>query len=283
MHDFSKFEGIINALVWRQQPAPTLNYLCLAPNCHSTCGVKHSVTGVFLLFPRQFSSCSKCNHPHLSHFHLHSTWEQVYGAQLSVDDDTRRQWEAAKDEKERTEALIATSRGALGDLSRIIDEAMDELARLAEEYASLSLSGSFSAPLEKTVWLLEQRCKGMEEKGVGLEQLTKVRSSLEHMKGRLDLLRKARIAPKKAIRSTMDPFSLSTGVMGLVAVALKLVVGTLGIIDKTVAAYDEAADELKGLQQDLEQLQTRMSRIHGTLSVLLSNTKDRGFKKLLRK
>ena len=192
MRDFSKFEGILNALVWRQQPAQTLNYLCIASNCHSTCGVDHSVAGVFLLFPRQFSSCSKCNHPHLSHFHLYSTWEQVYGAQLSVDDNTRRQWEAAKDEKERTKALLATSKRALEDLSRIIDEAMDELARSAEEYASLSLSGSFSAPLEKAVWLLEQRCRGMEENGVGLELLTKVRSSLEHMKGRLDLLRKAK-------------------------------------------------------------------------------------------
>ncbi len=84
-------------------------------------------------------------------------------------------------------------------------------------------------------------------------------------------------------RPTMEPFSLSTGIVGLIAVALKLVVGTLGMIDKTVAAYDEAADELKGLQQDLERLQTQMVRIHGMLDVLTSNTKDRGFKKLLRK
>ena len=80
----------------------------------------------------------------------------------------------------------------------------------------------------------------------------------------------------------MDPFSLSTGIVGLVAVALKLVVGALGMIDKTIAAYDEAADELKGLQQDLEKLQTQMIRIHGMLKVLVSNTKDPGFKKLLQ-
>jgi hypothetical protein len=79
----------------------------------------------------------------------------------------------------------------------------------------------------------------------------------------------------------MDPFSLSTGIVGLVAFALKLVTGALGMIDKTIAAYDEAADELKGLQQDLEQLQTQVIRIHRTLKVLASNTKDRGFKKLL--
>ena len=82
---------------------------------------------------------------------------------------------------------------------------------------------------------------------------------------------------RKAIRSIMDPFSLSTGIMGLIAVALELVVGALGMIDKTIAAYDEAADELKGLQQDLEQFQKQMIRIHGILEVLASNTKDRGF------
>ena len=189
MDGFSKFEKIINALVWKQQPASTLNYLCITPDCHTTCGVKHSFAGVFLLWPRQFSPCSQCQHPHLSHFHLHSTWEQVYEAQLSVDDDMRKQWETAKDEKARTEALLVTSKSALENLSRIIDEAMDELARLAEEYASLSLSGRFSAPLEKAILLLEQRCKGMEEKGVGLELLTRVRASLDNMKGRLDLLR----------------------------------------------------------------------------------------------
>ena len=40
----------------------------------------------------------------------------------------------------------------------------------------------------------------MEEKGVGLELLTKVRSNLEHMKARLDLLRKARDRVRKGIR-----------------------------------------------------------------------------------
>ena len=109
---------------------------------------------------------------------------------MSVDDNMRKQWEAAKDEKERTDALCATSKSALEYLSRMIDEAMDELAQSGEEYACLALSGSFSAPLEKAIWLLEQRCKGMEEKGVDLELITKVRTSLEHMKWRLEPLRK---------------------------------------------------------------------------------------------
>ena len=119
---------------------------------------------------------------------------------MSVDDNMRKQWEAAKDEKERTDALYATSESALEDLSCRIDEAMSELAQSAEEYARLALSGSFSAPLEKAIRLLEQRCKGMEEKGVGLELLTKVRTSLEHMKGRLELLRRANEKMREGVR-----------------------------------------------------------------------------------
>ena len=80
----------------------------------------------------------------------------------------------------------------------------------------------------------------------------------------------------------MDPFTLATGVVGLVGFALQLVVGTLGMIDKAVAAHDEAAAELNGLKEDIEDLQAQMNRIHTTLKVMASNTKDRGFKRLLR-
>ena len=96
------------------------------------------------------------------------------------------------------------------------------------------------------------------------------------------LLLSAFVERSQTILSTMkNPFKLSTGIVGLVTLALQLV-GTLGMIDKTIAAHQEAADELKNLQEDLEDLQTQMARIHETLEVLASNTKDRGFKKLLR-
>ena len=91
------------------------------------------------------------------------------------------------------------------------------------------------------------------------------------------------IAPEKAPDPAMEAVGVATSIMSILGVALKLVVGTIGLIDKTVAAYDEAAEELEGLQQVLKQLQTQMVRIHGTLDVLASNTKDRGFKKLLKR
>ena len=90
------------------------------------------------------------------------------------------------------------------------------------------------------------------------------------------------ITPDRAIRSIMDPISITTGIVGLISTTLKLVFVIRSMIDKTVAAYDEAADELKGLQRDLKQLQKPMIRIQRMLKTLVSNTKDRGFKKLLQ-
>ena len=101
-----------------------------------------------------------------------------------------------------TGVLDETSKRALEDLGRIINDAMDDLAQSANEYAHLSLSGSFSAPLEKAISLLERQCNELEEKGVGPEQLEKVRRSLEEMKERFDLLRKAqeKVAVAKGVR-----------------------------------------------------------------------------------
>ena len=157
----------------------------------------HSIATVLFLFTRQLSSCSKCKHPHLSHFHLRSTWVQVEETQTSIDDSIKKQWEAAKDEKEKTAALVATSERALGDLNRVTHDAMDELAGWAAEYAGLSLAGSFSAHMEKATLLMQQRYKAMEEKGVGMEQLARMRRSVEQMNGRLNLLREAKEGVKK--------------------------------------------------------------------------------------
>ena len=113
-------------------------------------------------------------------------------AQPIINHSMEKQWEAAKDEKTTTATLVATVKRAQEDLNRVTDGALDELARWAAEYARLSLSGSFSAPLEKAIRLLEWRCRVMEETGVSLEQLAKVWKSLEEMRDRLEVLGKAK-------------------------------------------------------------------------------------------
>jgi len=79
-----------------------------------------------------------------------------------------------------------------------------------------------------------------------------------------------------------DPLSLTTGIISLLTLAIKLVVGAAGLIDKTTTAHREAANELQALRWDLERLDRQMDQIHSTLQFLATDTKDRAFKKLLQ-
>ena len=117
-------------------------------------------------------------------------WAKECVEQASVDEGIQK-WEAAKAEKEGTELLIATYERELGDLNDAMDGTVGHLARLVEDYAPLSISGPFSAHMEKTILLLEQRYKDMEQKGVSKERLEKIQDSLELMIRKLELVTKA--------------------------------------------------------------------------------------------
>ena len=79
-----------------------------------------------------------------------------------------------------------------------------------------------------------------------------------------------------------DPFSVTTGIISLLTLAIKLVAGAAGMIEKTITAHREAANELHALQWDLERLDRQIDQIHNTPQFLTTNTKDRAFKKLLQ-
>lgn len=80
-----------------------------------------------------------------------------------------------------------------------------------------------------------------------------------------------------------DPFSLATGVISLVVVTVQIIKGVSKMLDKTIAAHQAADKELERLQGNLEELQRHMESNHGRLKSLASDTKDRGFKKLLQR
>ena len=80
-----------------------------------------------------------------------------------------------------------------------------------------------------------------------------------------------------------DLLSMTTSIISLITLAIKLVVSVAGMIDRTMTAHREAANELQNLQWDLERLKRQMDQIHITLQFLATNTKDRAFKKLLQK
>jgi len=160
------------------------------PECYSTCREDDDFFfAIVVLF--QPRPCVTCKHSNRSHFYEFAKWVQKEESQMTVDEEMKTQWEAAKDEKERTEALLAGSQRTLDSLSSTVEAGMDALEELQEEYARLSLSGSFSGPLEKAIRLLELHFRNMEQKGVSGDQLEKLRGSVEEMKKRLNVLKKA--------------------------------------------------------------------------------------------
>jgi len=138
-------------------------------------------------------TCNQCHHSLWDHHHYRVKWEKVNDQQVSVDQTMESKWKAAKNAKDKTEILIAAGRKPLDQLNSVIDRATNELLRLADDYSRLSLSRSFSAQMEKAVRLLEQSYKGMEEKGVGGEQLEKVRESLDVMRKKMEVLKEAKV------------------------------------------------------------------------------------------
>jgi len=104
----------------------------------------------------------------------------------------KEQYEAAKDGKEQTAAIVAASEKVLVDLDQVINRAIDSLTQLVDRYARLSLSGSFAAQVNSAVRLLEQNYLALEGKGVGPDQLQRVKENLDYMKRRPGLLINAR-------------------------------------------------------------------------------------------
>jgi oligoendopeptidase F len=105
----------------------------------------------------------------------------------------KKNYEKAKDGKEKAAALVEASEQVLHDLNQVIGYATGNLEQQVEQYANLSLSGSFSAQVGSAVRLLEQNYAALETKDVDPDQLKKVKRSLDHMKRKLELLNKARV------------------------------------------------------------------------------------------
>ena len=73
-----------------------------------------------------------------------------------------------------------------------------------------------------------------------------------------------------------DPLSITTSVLPLVEIVLKVSVTIIGVVDKTTAAHEhhEARDALKDLRRALQNLNKETSTIQGMLRILISDLMD---------
>jgi hypothetical protein len=178
--------------VWKQQTTHTKNLICGKINCYSTCQIDYKPNILFELKGLLGGSCNTCKHSLRKHHRYRTKWEEVIDTQVSIDQDMKKQWEAAKDSEEQAVVLSKAHQKVESDLDLVINRATDDLGQLVERYNRLALSASFSAQVDSAIRLLEENYMALESKGVGRDQLQKVTTSLDRLREKRELLKSAK-------------------------------------------------------------------------------------------
>lgn len=197
MNNYSDFQKKVSELVWTQEETTSRNLVCWATrcysNCHEDCGVPRIRFNPFDIRSCKAvrfisGKCNACKHSSREHSHRHYLWREVPDVHVKIDEGMKKRWNEAKEDKERKEAALEALRATSVNLTSALETGLTTLSELAAEYARLSLSGSFTAQVEKAIALYEQKLQGLQEKGVNAEQLKVVEACLDEMRSKQAVL-----------------------------------------------------------------------------------------------
>ena len=179
--------------------------LCCEPNCYRNC---HERCGlIFSLDPNVLkrcvaikqlkTKCSICGHERDSHRHYNALWEEVEEDEKVVDEEARKKYGEAQNVVQRKEVLRELCQVSIDDFAREVDDITREIGKLAEEYGNLSLSGSFSSQVEKSIEVLNLNIDAMKTDGSDPEMIAKLEKGKVHLAEKLGVLREAREKTRK--------------------------------------------------------------------------------------
>jgi hypothetical protein len=206
MTTYKDFESIITKKVHVQENTTQHNTLCSSPgcysNCHENCNLDFTLDPSGLLGCAAMSSDGKCRCGHGLdlHRHYHCIWKLVDDRQVVIDHSAKKNFNNAKDMKTRKQQLLEAVKKARDTLTNAIDAEMTELAGLVEEFSRLSLTGSFSGQVHKSVRLLELNLEAMRASAADEDTIRKMEQSLETLTKQLDVLRRAESKAKSGFR-----------------------------------------------------------------------------------
>ncbi|KIP03094.1 hypothetical protein PHLGIDRAFT_256134 [Phlebiopsis gigantea 11061_1 CR5-6] len=201
MRTYKSFESVIKQKVLVQVPTDYHNTLCGGrPDCHSNCHVRcklgftldqKGLRGCWAMKPSGGMTCRTCGHPRETHSHFNRLWKEETRETIVVDHNAKRKFEKAGTEKDKKENMRDLVVDALQQTQRDIDNAVKELGDLATEYAGMSLSGTFTSQVEKSVRLLGLTLETMRSNGTSRDTIEAVEKSLRELESQLSVLKKA--------------------------------------------------------------------------------------------
>lgn len=97
------------------------------------------------------------------------------------------------------------------DMDKALAESTAKVGQLVEEYAKLSLSGSFSGQVKKSVALLELNLETMRSNGTDAQTIKSVEKALARMQEKLTVVEKAK---EQARQRPSAPRRLYNAIMG---------------------------------------------------------------------
>lgn len=211
MELYKRYESVITQRVNKFVDTKQHNTLCDYPgcysNCHIECALNFSVnpdnlaTCVAFGVSRRLPNCSRqnCGHPIAHHRHYNSVWKLVEDKQVTVDTVAKKKYENAKEESEREELRMEELNKMVDQLGEGLAEATAKVGELTRSYAKLSLSGSFTGQVKKSVQMLELNVETMRSNGTDEDTIRTVQKSLDNMKAKLKLVEDANALAQKKL------------------------------------------------------------------------------------
>ncbi|KIK01744.1 hypothetical protein K443DRAFT_678156 [Laccaria amethystina LaAM-08-1] len=205
------FKNEITKKRWVYKDQSYHSTICSEPQCYSNCHVPCSLT--FSIDPKGLRGCaafwdsknhfdycrrSGCGHHMNKHRHYNSTWFHLEEKDMITDEKTKKRHEEATELLKNKEISIADVQKVIENTGKEMAEATEEIGRLAAKYSELSLSGSFSGQVKKSVRLLETHLEGIRNKSEP-DSIKQIEASLDQLKNKLRVLEVAAEAAKNKI------------------------------------------------------------------------------------
>ncbi|SRR6266576_5119844 len=198
MKQYENFKSVITKQFWDRERTSQHNTLCSHPNCYSNCHVdchlKFSVDHEKFLKCKAIrggQNCRQCGHKYTFHRHYNEVWKQKDHNQVKIDHTAERKYNEAMGEKRSRESKIIDFSGMIRDLNSDLQKALASVSKLTEAYARLSLSGSFTGQVKKSVKLLEAKLEAVRNNKADAQTIKMIEDGLETMKKKLEVMERA--------------------------------------------------------------------------------------------
>ncbi|KAF9464254.1 hypothetical protein BDZ94DRAFT_1297271 [Collybia nuda] len=202
IEQYKTYQSTIKQQVYKQIDTAKHNTLCAVPkcysNCHESCFLDFSFDPKGLLNcwafsgPKAIQGCRKCDHSYETHHHYNVRWELREDTQIAVDEEAKRKYNDAISVKAQQELGMKQLKQTIMNMDTALAEATDKVGQLVEDYARLSLSGSFAGQVKKSAALLELNLETMRGNGADEQTMKSVEKALNRMKEKLALVEKAK-------------------------------------------------------------------------------------------